>query len=126
MIGFLAPILLRMDALWKWLTENPVRLAFIALLAVCAFLAFRLASIDGSRDAWRSKAQAYEKASTELKAADKKADTAATEKAAETKGQVDAGNERAKRAADGSDDPLRSGLGSLRAEADSRRGQAAR
>ena len=103
-------------SLWRWLTADPIRMAFAALLALCGFLALRLGMVDGDRDEWRDKARAMITAAKELERADAKADAAATVTAAETKGKVDAGNERAKAAADRSDDPLAAAYDSLRKE----------
>lgn len=119
--ALLAPL----AGLWRYLAADWHRMAFTALIALSAFLAWRLAAIDGDRDAWRTKARAYEAASKAIKEADKRADDAAVKVAAETKGEIDAGNERARAVADGSDDPLRSGLDSLRAETAGGRGKAA-
>lgn len=58
-----------------------------------------------------------EKHSAKVEAADAKADAAGTIKAAETKQEITDANERAKAAADQSDDPLRAALDSLRSEA---------
>lgn len=58
----------------------------------------------------------WEAAAAKIEAADAKADAAGAVTAAETKGKVDAGNERAKQAAAGSDDPLAAGFDSLRKE----------
>lgn len=57
-----------------------------------------------------------EKHSAKVEAADAKADAAGTIKAAETKQEITDANERAKAAADQSDDPLRAALDSLRSE----------
>lgn len=109
---FLAPL----ASLWRWLTADPIRMAFAALIALCGFLALRLSMVDGDRDDWRDKARAYETASKAVEEADVKADAAGTATAAQTKGTIDAGNERAKAAAAGSDDPLAAGFNSLRKE----------
>src|SRR3546814_15947452 len=66
---------------------------------------------DNGRDDERAR---WEAAAAKIEAADAKADAAGTVTAAETKGKVDAGNERAKAAADRSDDPLAAGIGELR------------
>lgn len=110
--GLLAPL----ASLWRWLAADWHRMAFAALIALCAFLGWRLSSVDGSRDDWRDKARGYEAASKAIKEADKKADAAGLGTAAQTKGEIDAGNERARAAATGSADPLADGLRSLRAE----------
>lgn len=120
--GFLSPL----ASLWRWLTADWHRMAFAVLIALCALLGWRLHAIDGDRDDWRDKAQTYEAESKAIKAADKKADDAAVKAAGQTKGEIDAGNERARDAADGSDDPLADGLRSLRAETAGGRGKAAK
>lgn len=112
-------------SLWRWLTDDWHRMAFAVLIALCAFLTLRLHSVDGDRDDWRDKARGYEAASKAIKAADKKADDAAVKAAEQTKGEIDAGNERARAAATGSDDPLGAALRSLRAESPDGRGKAA-
>jgi hypothetical protein len=110
--AILAPI----AGLWEWLSEKPARLAFALLIALCGFLCLRLSMVDGDRDKWRDRAKQYEAASKAVKDADVKADAVALGVAADKKGSIDAGNERAKAAAANSPDPLRDGIGSLRAE----------
>lgn len=61
-------------------------------------------------------ANVIEKHGAKVEAADAKGDAAATVKAAETKGTIDAGNDRAKAASDRSDDPLAAAFDSLRSE----------
>src|SRR3546814_17995954 len=63
--------------------------------------------------------------SERVREAGKAADRKGADVAAQTKGKVGDGNERAEAAAAGSDDPLRAGLDSMRAETASGRGQAA-
>ena len=113
---FLLPILARLSALWGWLTSDPARLVIALLIALSAFLAWRLSSIDGDRDKWRDLVRDMEAASKIVKEADKSADLIATEAARQAKGETDASNERARAAARDSSDPLRDGLDSLRAE----------
>lgn len=84
-----------------------------ALLASLALWAAYSWAWDRGRDYERDR---WEAAAAKIEAADAKADAAATVKAAETKGQVDAGNERAANAAAASDDPLAAGFDSLRGE----------
>ncbi|PQM29390.1 hypothetical protein CVO77_00170 [Sphingopyxis lindanitolerans] len=103
-------------SLWRYLAADWHRMAFALLIALCAFLTLRLHAVDGSRDDWRDKAQGYEAAAKALAEADKVADRVGLDTAAQTKGTIDAGNERARAAAAGSDDPLKSGLDSLRTE----------
>lgn len=114
--SILKAILAPLASLWRWLTDKPVRMAFAVLIVLCGVLAWRLASVDGDRDKWRDRARAYEAASKVVKDADVKADAVALDVAAGTKKDIDDGNERAKQAAAGGDDPLASGLNSLRAE----------
>ena len=110
--GAVAPL----ASLWRYLAADWHRMAFAVLIVLCAFLGWRLHSVDGSRDDWRDKARGYEAAAKALAEADKVADRIGLGVAAQTKGEVDAGNERARAAAAGSDDPLRGGFDSLRAE----------
>lgn len=116
----LLSILARLSALWGWLTKSPTRLVIALLIALSAFLAWRLSSIDGDRDKWRDLVREMEAASRIVKEADKSADMIATEAARQAKGETDASNERARAAARDSDDPLKSGLDSLRSEGDRR------
>lgn len=123
---FLMPILARLMSLWRWLTESPVRLAFALLIALSAFLALRLSIVDGDRDKWRTRAEEYEAASRAVAEASIAADAEARDAAAQTKGTIDAGNDRAKAAAGQSDDPLRAGFDRLRAEKTGDSGKATR
>lgn len=109
-------VLAPLASLWRWLTADPVRMAFAVLIALCGFLAWRLSTVDESRDDWRDKTKAYEAASLAVKDTDAAADAEAQDVAHDTKESIDAGNERARAAAGASDDPLRAGLDSLRAE----------
>lgn len=70
---------------------------------------------DKGRDHERAR---WEAASAKIEAADKVADEKGLATAGETKKDIDDGNERARQAAAGSDDPLARGLDSLRAEKD--------
>ena len=85
----------------------------VALLALLALWMAYSWAYDNGRDDERAR---WEAAAAKIQAADAKADAAGTVTAAETKGKVDAGNERAKQAAAGSDDPLAAGFDSLRKE----------
>lgn len=87
----------------------------LAVAALALWWAYSAAYNNG-RDDERAK---WEAAAAKIEAADVKADAAGTVVAAETKGQVDAGNERAKAAADRSVDPLDAIAKRLRAEGDS-------
>lgn len=111
-------ILAPLAALWRYLAADWHRMAFAALIALSAFLCWRLSSVDGERDKWRDRAKAYEAASKAVKAADAKADAAGLETAAETKGAIDATNQRAADDAAQSDDPLDAIARRLRAEGD--------
>lgn len=113
---FLLSILGRLSAFWRWLASDPARLVIALLIALSAFLAWRLSSVDGDRDKWRTLAREMEAASKAVREADKSADLIATEAAKQAKGEIDASNERARAAARNSDDPLRDGLGSLRSQ----------
>lgn len=111
-------ILAPLASLWRYLTADPARLAFAVLVALCAFLAWRLASVDGDRDKWRDRVAEMEAASKVVTAAAAKADTAALDTAKATKGQTDAVTEQARDAARQSDDPLDAVAHRLRAESD--------
>jgi predicted negative regulator of RcsB-dependent stress response len=115
-LGIAAPLLARLRALGSWLTANPARTVVALLIALCAFLSWRLASVDGDRDDWRALAKQYETASQIVEEADAAADAEARDVAAETKGTIDAATDRAQAAAAASDDPLAAGLNSLRKE----------
>lgn len=114
--GILKAIFSPVAALWRWLTADATRMAFAVVIALCAVLAWRLASVDGDRDKWRDKAKAYETASQIIEDADAIADAEARDVAAETKGTIDASNKRAADAAAQSDDPLAAGLRELRGQ----------
>ena len=115
---FLLPILARLSALWRWLASDPTRLVIALLIALSAFLAWRLSSVDGDRDKWRTLAREMEAASKAVREADKSADLIATEAAKQAKGEIDASNERARQDAKASDDPLDAIARRLRAEGD--------
>lgn len=83
-----------------------------AILAGALYLAYCW-SWDRGRDHERAK---WEAAAELLEDADAAADAEAQDVAHDTKESIDAGNERARAAAGASDDPLRAGLDSLRAE----------
>lgn len=100
----------------KLIAAKPSRIAIAVLLAVCAFLAWRLSSVDGDRDDWRAKVEQHEAAAKALAEANVKASEIGVTVAAETKGTIDASNEAARAAARDSDDPLRAAAERLRAE----------
>lgn len=114
----LLSILARLSALWGWLTKDPTRLVIALLIALSAFLAWRLSSVDGDRDKWRTLAREMEAASKAVREADKSADLIATEAAKQAKGEIDASNERARQDAKASGDPLDAIARRLRAEGD--------
>lgn len=105
MISLIATFLMTKTSLGP----KAAKLASWAALAalVIAFLAIGKCTYD---------ANVIEKHSAKVERADAKADAKAITTTAEKKGEIDASNERAKAAADGSDDPLRSALDSLRSE----------
>lgn len=119
-------ILAPLASLWRWLTADPIRMAFAALIALCGFLALRLSMVDGDRDDWRDKARAYEAASKAIEEADVKADAAGTITASETKKDIDDGNKRAEEAARNSDDGLAAAFDELRRQAAGEGDEAAR
>ena len=119
MIGLIAIQLMQRFAL------DPRTAGWIArgVLASLAFLALYAAyswAWDRGRDHERAR---WEAASAKVVAADVKADAKGLATAGETKGTIDAENERAKAAAAGSDDPLAAGLNSLREEGAGGRGK---
>ena len=95
---------------WEWFTDDPWRL-FVIVAAVFAFLWWRA---DARADRLASELQALRNASTAVVEADKAADAEARDVAAQTKGEIDAGNQRAADAARDSDDPLGAAFGELR------------
>lgn len=107
-------ILTPIASLWRWLAADPIRLAFAFLLALCAFLGWRLSSVDADRDNWRAQVREYEAASKIVEEADAAADAEALDVASETVKGIEDGNARAKAAADASDDGLRAAFDELR------------
>lgn len=108
--------ILALKLMEKGLGPKAAKLAAWGFMLLLAFLALYAAyswAWDRGRDSERAR---WEAASAKVEQADAKADTAALETTATTKGQIDDANERAKAAAAGSDDPLARGLDSLRAE----------
>lgn len=94
----------------------------LLLVAAALWLAYSWAW-DKGRDHERAK---WEAAAEILKDADAIADAEALDVAAETKGTIDATNQRAADAAAASDDPLAAGIGELRKEGASGSGKAPR
>lgn len=95
---------------WEWFTDDPWRL-FVIVAAVMMILWWRA---DARADRLASKLQALRDASAAVVEAGKAADAEARDVAAQTKGEIDAGNQRAAEAARDSDDPLRDAFGELR------------
>lgn len=95
---------------WEWFTDDLWRL-FVIVAAAMMILWWRA---DVRADRLASELQALRDASEAVVEADKAADTEARDVAAQTKGEIDAGNQRAADAARDSDDPLRSGFDELR------------
>ena len=110
MIAFLLPLATRLVG------ERFAKLAawaFMLLLASGAIYAAYCWAWDRGRDHERAR---WEAASAKVEKADAAGDAAGMATATQTKGKVEDGNDRAKAAAAGSDDPLRAGLDSLRRE----------
>lgn len=83
------------------------------LLALLALWGAYLWAYNNGRDDERAK---WEAAAQMLEDADAAADAEAIDVAHDTKDEINAGNERAKQAAAGGDDPLAAGFDSLRKE----------
>lgn len=122
MISVLATILMTRANLGPKMAKAGAWGIVIALAALALWWAYSWAYGNG-RDDERAR---WGAASAKVIAADVKADTVALDTAATTKGQIDDGNERAKQAASGSDDPLAAGFDSLRKENPRGGGQAPR
>lgn len=112
MIALIATFLTTKTALGPKAAAWIVRGVALALAALALWLAYSWAW-DRGKDHERAK---WEAAAEILEDADDIADAEAMDVATETKGTIDAGNERAEDAARGSDDPLRDAFGSLRKE----------
>src|SRR3546814_19725084 len=97
---------------FDWVADDPWRL-FVIGSAVLAVLWWRA---DARADRLQGDLTDLREASERVADADKAADQKASDVAAQTKGKVEDGNERARAAASGSDDPLKRGLDSLRGE----------
>ena len=106
---------------WEWIEKDPWRL-FVIVAAVLALLWLRA---DARADRLALEIKALRDASEMIREADKAADRKAAEVAAQTKSEVEDGNQRARDAARGSDDPIKSGFDSLRSETAGGRGKAA-
>lgn len=111
-----------LTALWRWLWANPWRWSLIVVAALC----WRLWAIDADRDSWRAKHGALVAEGERIDRQNKTAGAAGVAAASIRKGEINAGNERARTAAAGSDDPLAAGFDSLRAEGDRAAGPSAR
>lgn len=105
-------------SLWRWLAADWHRMAFAALIALCALLAWRLHAVDADRDAWRAKTEAMIAAAKEVARANEAAGKAGVAVAQEQKGKVNERVERARDASNGSSDPLDSALRCLRSPSD--------
>ena len=106
---------------WEWIEKDPWRL-FVIVAAVLALLWLRA---DARADRLARDLKALRDASQAIVEADKAADAEARDVAAQTKGEIDDGNQRAADAARDSDDPLGAAFDSLRAETAGGRGKAA-
>ncbi len=95
---------------FDWIADDPWRL-FVIVSAVLAFMWWRA---DARADRLQDALTDLREASERVRDADKAADRKGADVAAQTKGKVEDGNERARAAAGGSDDPLRAGFDSLR------------
>src|SRR3546814_6113946 len=88
---------------FDWIADDPWRL-FVIVSAVLAVLWWRA---DARAGRLQDALTALREASERVREAGKAADRKGADVAAQTKGKVEDGNERAKAAAAGSDDPLR-------------------
>lgn len=120
-LGILTGIRDAVSNVFEWLVDRTVRLVIVLLIIANAFAFWRLSSVDGDRDDWRTKAEEYEAAAKAVAEANIRASEDALITAAETMKDIDDANERAREDARGSDDPLRAGLDRLRAEGANRR-----
>ena len=99
-----------LDEAVKFLPRIRLYLAIAAALVAVVLIARCDAYNDGKRAERASQAVAERKAAERAR----KADADAGKAVDETRATVEAGNQRARDAAEGSDDPLRDGLGALR------------
>lgn len=122
-------ILAPLASLWRWLTADPTRMAFAVVIGLCAFLAWRLSSVDGDRDEWRDKAKneaaAHEitlqsvktlRDALDAKNAESLARAAALEKARQQAAQAQADADRQFRATQARIDALRAAVGQNRGD----------
>lgn len=112
MIALIATFLTTKTALGPKAAAWIVRGVALALAALALWLAYSWA-YDNGRDKEHAK---WEAAAEHLEDADAAADAEAIDVAHDTKGQVDATNQRAADAAAQSDDPLAAGFSELRGE----------
>lgn len=112
MVSLIATLLMTRANLGPKLAKAGAWGIMLLLASLALWWAYNHAYSNGKHDE-RAK---WEAASAKIIEADAEADTVALETAATTKGQIDDGNERAKAAAAGSDDPLAAGFDSLRKE----------
>lgn len=105
LFSFLAPV-------WCFLKNVPREVYYIAAAALL------LLWIDGRAydRGYSDRTAEYEEAARRAQERAREADTDANETVTETQTEVENGNERAREAANGSDDPLRDGLDSLRSQ----------
>src|SRR3546814_6154784 len=97
---------------FDWIADDPWRL-FVIVSAVLAVLWWRA---DARADRLQGDLTDLREASERVADADKAAEQKASDAAAQTKGKEEEGNERARAAASGSDDPHKRGLDSPRGE----------
>lgn len=102
-LSFLAP-------LWGFMKGVP-REVWYGIAAVLLFLWIANAQYDRG---YQARSVEYERAAREAQERARAADQSAGETVATTRNDTEQGNEQARQAADGSDDPLRSGFDSLR------------
>jgi len=105
---------------FDWIADDPWRL-FVLISAVMAVLWWRA---DARADRLQDALTALREASDRVRDADKAAGQKGADVAAQTKTAVEKSNDDARKAADGSDDPLRDAFDSLRG-ASGGRGKAA-
>lgn len=120
-IGFIANLLLYTGMKAKlagWIARGAVLLAIVGALYAAYSWAYNRGEAD-ERAKWEAAAEI-------LKDADTAADAEALDVAAETKGTIDATNQRAADAAAQSDDPLAAATERLRAEGAGRGGKTTR
>jgi len=93
---------------------TPAQWLIGALLAALAFQTVRIEGLSFLHKGFKERIAEYEAIEAAVAPKKAKADTAAKQAVEATKADVEAGNQRARNAAAGSDDPLRDGLGALK------------